>query len=437
MYSSMEVQMLNPVPRWIPLTLLLALLPACGPEDELDGLPPPGEDLPLGDVPDIKADGTWGHATTCKTFPTLTGLAEPRITISLNGLTLRLEDKKTGFSKVYPVGVGEINKKSSSITANESLSMYPVLRYERNDFSIDTASVNPCRIWWRNPATGKRLPVFAGLPFISWYGPYGIHGPVSSYYLASGGKLKRGFVSHGCIRMEGDDVAELWAYIRDTPTVPVRVQKEIDRGTDGAAFDLKQRWILSECSVDAECNFSGGYCKKNAYSGRGFCTAACDRYCNYDKYGYPVTFCVNDPDDSKEGYCTYKASAFNYSCRRFDGFAEAPGEPRFSQPTVKADVCKPGSSGWIGARCLSSDDCMSGRFCSRATTGAKVGFCTETCTKYCPDLSGHPTTFCVAGLCRTKCDADRTGEECSAGHACTLQKRHNQPWVTSGACMPK
>ena len=239
-------------------------------------------------------------------------------------MTLHLEDGATGFSKVYPVGVGEINPKSWSITANESLTRYPLLTRGHNDFQITTAEVNPCRIWWKDPATGKKQPVFAGLPFI-----------------------------------------------KDTAKVPVRVQKEIERSAGGAAVDLPQRWILSECDRDADCNFSGGLCKKNSYSGRGFCTAVCDRYCNYDRYGYPVTFCISDPDSAPNGYCTYKSSGFNYSCRGHDGFARAAKEPRNGQPSVTADVCKPGSTGWIGDRCLSTGDCMAGRFCSMPAAAAR------------------------------------------------------------------
>ena len=425
------------LPRGLLAPLLCCLLTAsCGPMEPDPAMPAEGEDLPLGDVPDNKADGSWGFATQCKTFPNLQPLADPRITISLNGLTLHLEDATAGFSKVYAVGVGAVDTKSSSLTYGESLSMYPLRRTGRKEFSVTTASVNPCRIWWLDRDTGKRLPVFAGLPFISWYGAYGIHGPVSAYYLASGGKLKRGHVSHGCIRMEGADVAELWAYIRGTAKVPVRVQKEVDRDLSGRARDLPQRWILSECSADADCNYSGGVCKQNPYSGRGFCTAACQRYCSYDKYGYPVTFCVDDPAHSSAGYCTYKATEFNHSCRQYDGFTRAANQPRFGQPSKKATVCRPGSDGWIGDRCLADGDCDSGRRCVMAAS-ASFGFCSEACTKYCPDLSGRATTFCVAGLCRTKCDPAGASEECPAGFACSLQQRHNQSWVTAGACMPR
>jgi hypothetical protein len=414
------------------LVLCLGLVRCGGAEpgdpglDELDH-------LPLGEMPEIKADG-WGMATTCKPIPQVAALADPAITISLDGLTLRLEDRAGSYDETFPVGVGTINHSPGETTQNESRTLYPVLRTEQSMFSIDTGSVNPCTIWWHDKASGKNLPVFAGLPFMSFYGPYGIHGPVTGYTAPSGGRLKRGYVSHGCVRMEGPDVAEVWARIRATTEVPVRVQKATERTAGGDAVELEQRWILSECQVDADCNFDGGVCRKNPFSGRGFCTAPCQRLCHYDRYGYPVTFCVSEPGDS-EGYCTYKASDFNYDCRRFSGFVREDDQPRFSQPAVTADVCTPGSQGWIGDRCLSSADCGGGRTC-QAVQGASFGFCTEACALYCPDAKGRAGTFCVAGKCRARCELDDNGATCPVGFVCSTEQRFNQPTVSGAVCMP-
>lgn len=422
-------------PLWV--ISLCASLISCG-ELYLDGEGNPydqDEDLPLGQMPDIKADGVWGHATTCKTIPQLEPLPSPRITISLNGLTLHLQDSVTGFDKVYPVGVGEINHERGQTTEGESLSLYPVLATGSNSFKVFPAQIDPCRIWWTDKSTGQRLPVFAGLPFIRFFGPYGIHGPVTGYTSASGGDLKRGYVSHGCVRMEAAHVAELYATIKGVSTVPVRLQKAVERSEAGKAVEVPKKWILSECQGDSDCNYSGGYCKQNPYSGRGFCTASCQKFCDYDKYGYPITFCVNDAGDTSAGYCTYKYSDFNYNCKRFDGFAAHKNQPRYGQPWVRADVCLPGAlSGWIGQRCLKDGDCMSGRFC-KTLSGKSHGFCTEKCTKYCPDKSGEAGTFCVQGLCRAKCAS--TSTDCPMGFSCSTQPRTSMPWVKSSVCMPQ
>lgn len=409
---------------------MLALGIACGPEGWVDF---PEGDLPLGEMPEIKGDG-WGHATTCKVIPSRPALADPAITISLNGLTLHLVDQATGLSRVYPVGVGAINQNSGETTFKESRTLFPVLKTGGQDFAIETAQVNPCRIWWHDKESGKDLPVFAGLPFMSFYGPYGVHGPVTQYTLPSGGKLKRGYVSHGCVRMEAAHVAELWAYIKDTPVVPVRVQKAVERDGEGRAVDLDQRWVLSECEVDSDCNFSGGTCRKNELSARGFCTAECDRLCDYDRFGYPVTFCVASGAGDGTGYCTYKASDFNYSCRRFEGFVRIDDEPRLGEPWVTAAACKPGSQGWIGDRCLTDEDCGGTRFCQPAAADAAFGFCTQSCTLYCPDAEGHAGTFCADGLCRAKC---REGDDaCPMGFSCSPEPRFNQPEISAPVCMP-
>ena len=420
----------------IPLTLCATLAlaaAACGVEMvDVDQIPGPGEELPLGQMPGMKADGTYGYATQCKSFPQLTPLASPKITISLNGLTLHLEDKATGFSKVYAVGVGAINDEPASVTYDESLTMYPLLATGGQDFHITTASVNPCKIWWTDKETGKTLPVFAGLPFLSWYGAYGIHGPISQYWLKNGGKLMRGYVSHGCVRMEAADISELWAYIKGTARVPVRVQKAVERDASGLAVDIKERWMFAECKTDADCPYDDGVCKTNPISGRGFCTVACDYYCS-DRYGYPTTFCIDDPaSKTGKGYCTYKATTFNDNCRGYDHFKKSSREPRNNMSWVKADVCKPGSRGWIGDRCAADGDCMTGKRCIKEESAA-TGFCSVRCTKYCPDLQGHPVTFCVSGLCRARCNTDAG---CAKGYTCKSEKRYNMPWITATACMP-
>jgi hypothetical protein len=296
--------------------------------------------LPLGDLQDtdLKADGSY--ATKCKPIPSLPPLSSPKITLSLDGLTLHLTDA-TGFDRVYPIGPGKINHNKGETTYDRSLTAYPVLRTKSNQFSIKTKDVDPCAIWWTDKATGARAPVFAGLPFMSWYGSYGIHGPVDNYSAPNGGRLQRGYVSHGCVRMEAADVAEVWGYVRKTPVVPVWVQEDIERRADGTAVDIPQRWLLSECKVDADCNYSGGICLPNKSTGRGYCTVRCSGSCSYDKWGYPVSFCVADPQTPGQGICTLKSSDHNDSCRRYDGFRTVSSVPRFPSATAKASVCLP------------------------------------------------------------------------------------------------
>jgi len=160
---------------WVSLTALAAGLSACSSGDAggdaslQEGTELPDEDLPPGDLSadDMKADGAWGHATECKPIPDLPRLVSPRIVVSLNGLTLHLTDPSSGYDKVFPIGPGAINQNPGELTYKESLSYYPILSSGGQDFEIKPSTSTACKIWWTDKATGEKLPVFAGLPFMS------------------------------------------------------------------------------------------------------------------------------------------------------------------------------------------------------------------------------------------------------------------------------
>lgn len=413
---------------WCGLALLGS---ACGSEDAsepAEGSALPDEDIELGelDANDLKADGNWGQATTCKPIPELSKLKSPRITISLQGLTLHLVDPDTGYDEVFPIGPGAINPTEGEKTYQESRSMFPLLAYGTQNFEITPASSTACKIWWTDKATGETLPVFAGLPFLSWSGAYAIHGPVDNYRAANGGNLRRGFVSHGCIRMRAEDVLELYGRIRGVAKVPVRVQRETERLPDGRRVDVADTWFGAECSENADCAYANGVCKTNPYSERGFCTRACTSTCP-DKEGYPTSFCVANPDAPTTGMCVLKESAPNYACRPLDHF-EPQTQKRLGSSTVSAKVCVPGSQGWIGDQCLVGGDCASGNQCVGAS-GSAAGVCTRSCTGSCPDQAGFPLTHCVSdpalggSACARRCTPESNASECPAGSTCQPRKQ--------------
>src|SRR5260221_6261817 len=113
-----------------PATLLATLLLAACSAAAEDPAEPGGADLPLGDqIDDLQADGTWGGALTCKPIPVYPALSNPRITISLQGLTLHLVDDSVGYDKVFPIGPGAIDSDPTSTTFGESLSYWPIKGY--------------------------------------------------------------------------------------------------------------------------------------------------------------------------------------------------------------------------------------------------------------------------------------------------------------------
>lgn len=422
------------------LLLLATLLPACVPSEAADPRAG-GDELPLGDVSadDLKDDGTWGYALTCKPVPSLPQLKNPKITLSLHGLTLHLTDDN-GFDKVFPIGPGKVDTDESSLTDGESLSYGPVMRRGTGNFVITPSTIQPCKTWWTDPETGKASPVFAGLPFLSWSGSYAIHGPIDNFRAQNGGNLRRGFVSHGCIRMEAADVLEVYGRIRGVASIPVRVQREPERDGSGRRIDLAARFIGAECASDGDCNFASGFCKKNRWSGRGFCSARCLSTCS-DRAGYPTTFCVADPDDATKGMCVSKVVAERPDCRAGDHFV-AVQQARFKQPAVRAAVCMAGSPGWVGDHCFSDGECSPGNRCAGAKGGAP-GTCTQGCARFCPDQAGWASTFCASApalggnSCLRQCTPASNASECPANSDCLQRANPGDSKYLRTVCIPR
>ena len=427
---------------------VLSLLAACADDGQpVEDTEEPAGDLPVGDLSadDMKADGEWGAALDCKPVPDLPPLANPKITLSIDGLTLRLTDATTGFDKVYPVGPGQIETDPESGEFGESLSYYPIAATGRQDFQITPSSIQPCKTWWTDKATGEKRPVFAGLPFMSFYGPYAIHGPVDNFRATNGGSLRRGYVSHGCFRMEAADVLEVYARIKGVAKVPVRLQREPERLPERAKVDVENKWIGAACETDSECGYANGFCAKNRYSTTGFCSARCTSTCA-DRKGYPTTFCVANPDAPGTGMCVAKMQSENYECRPYDHFGVAPATARFGNVYKTADVCMPKSRGWVGDHCFTDTDCGTGTSC-RGATDTAPGVCTMACDRYCADQPGYADTFCTnvpslsvdaaKGSCLRQCTPGSNASECPVDMECQPMARNGQATVVRNVCVPR
>lgn len=148
-------------------------------------------------------------------------LVAPEIIISLDGLTVHLFDRATGFSEVYPTGVGVKNSRGVSVT--------PTGHFKTSPDVNDT--------WWfvarrTNPA------YFGGFPFLridaknsDGANTYALHGPITQ-------NLIRGYVSHGCARMRSQDIIRLFWIVKKFPSTPVSIQKEVERDADGNKVDV-------------------------------------------------------------------------------------------------------------------------------------------------------------------------------------------------------
>ncbi len=429
---------------------VLALLTSCatdGPDAPGDDETEAGGDLGLGDMSeaDSKADGDWGAALLCKPLPALPPLVAPTITLSIDGLTLHLTDAATGFDKVYPVGPGVIESNPMKPEYGESLSYFPILATQRQDFQITPSTIQPCKTWWTDAATGEKKPVFAGLPFLSFYGNYGIHGPIDNFRAPNGGSLRRGYVSHGCFRMEAADILEVYARIKGVAKVPVRLQREPERLPDRTKVDVASKWIGAECTADAECGATNGFCAKNPLTEKGFCSARCTTTCA-DRPGSPTTFCTADPNAPGKGMCVARAKQENFECRPYDHQRVATQVARFNNIAIKADVCQPASRGWVGDHCLTDTDCGTGTSCKgqrpRADGSTAPGVCTVGCDRFCADMPGTADTFCAkstltpnsAGSCLRQCTPNSNASECPTDMACLPAQRPGLSTVTRYVC---
>ncbi len=148
-------------------------------------------------------------------------VVDPEIIVSLDGLTLHLFDRHTGFSEVYPIGAGVLNSDRVSITPTGHFATGP-----------DTTDG-----WWYI-ARRSTPSYFGGFPFVRLtiensrgQNTYGLHGPITE-------ELIRSYVSHGCIRMRGEDVVRVFYVIRRHASTPVSIQREVELDAAGNPVDL-------------------------------------------------------------------------------------------------------------------------------------------------------------------------------------------------------
>lgn len=226
--------------------LLASLSAGCtatgGPSDdgrEVVDPEPPGEGVAY-DEQHPGADVGPGKADLPKTYEVpdeLPELERPEVIVSLDGLSVHLFDRVTGFSKVYPTGVGAIGSSGKSYTPTGFFH-----------------TMNPDTDGWYFIARRYTPEYFGGFPFLrlniensKGYHTYGLHGPIT-YSCPEGGSdcdlvdrdwfLVRDFVSHGCMRMEIDGIVELFWSLRDFGYVPVSIQQEVELDALGEPVDV-------------------------------------------------------------------------------------------------------------------------------------------------------------------------------------------------------
>ena len=171
---------------------------------------------------DVSGGGKADHDRAYEVPTDLPELVEPEVIVSLDGLTAHLFDRHTGFSRVYPVGVGWLSSVTGeSITPTGHFATHP----------------DPSEYWWYIPR--RSIPdYFGGYPFLRFDATnsrgqytYGMHGPITV-------PLERDYVSNGCIRMNGDDIVELFYLVRNHPETPITIQTEAELDAAGEPVDV-------------------------------------------------------------------------------------------------------------------------------------------------------------------------------------------------------
>lgn len=391
-----------------------------------------------GDVgPDLsKADG---NAYVVPTL--LPPLEDPRIVVSLAGFSVELIDDATGFHKVYPTGVGALGSSGRSYTPVGEFTTHPDA--EENWF------------WY---ARRYRPSYFDGLPFMRITArnsrgaqTYGFHGPIT-------GTLQRGYVSHGCMRMQPDDIVELFWLMRRYPGAKVSIQAEKRYTEEGELIDVTPAeldpvaaWRASVCA-DRDTGV-GEQLAAGTHSDQIACDGAASKYAVAVEAGDKVQVSIKsraplalrlEQGDALEAVEATKANGWytaSTSLRAGEaGDVIAAIEGPASTFDLTVEVIPFGAEpvdGWIGDGCTASLQCGEGEMtCLSDLPG---GLCTEACERFCPDRAGAAGTFCVdlgfddGGRCVATCDSD---DDCRDGYACTEMPRINEPETAKTVCVP-
>lgn len=202
------------------LALVACADPTPGPADDPENGTGQGvdydEDNPNAPLDDGKSDAPHYQVPT-----DLPQLVSPEIIVSLDGLTVHLFDRATGYQEIYPAGVGVKDSRGISIT--------PTGHFQSGPNSSDP--------WFYVPR--RTVPdYFGGFPFLRTTArnsdgaqTYALHGPITA-------TLQRGYVSHGCVRMRGMDIVRLFWMVKTHPSTPITIQKEVELDAAGKKVDL-------------------------------------------------------------------------------------------------------------------------------------------------------------------------------------------------------
>ncbi len=156
-----------------------------------------------------------------------------RLIMSIGDTVVRLEDARSGFRRVWPLGVGAVD----TIRLPGAISsLTPTTEYGRLDK----------RGSWEIMRFPKH---FQDKPYLPLHIPYERDGELVwratwiAFHIWQPPRFARGFLSHGCIRMRDQDLAELSAFVFGVETfIPVRIRAKPDPEMAHPHWKLKDRY---------------------------------------------------------------------------------------------------------------------------------------------------------------------------------------------------
>lgn len=143
------------------------------------------------------------------------------VRVGLSQLKVVMEDPIHNIKKVYPLGVGGLDEGVARSGGSRFLTPYFVNGYLSKKIS------------WLTIAERWSPSYFAGRPFIRVSNSKGDPTGIGFHYKITS-QLKRGFVSHRCMRMRDKDLYEMFAILVNgsSTEVPVNVLKAVDDNED-------------------------------------------------------------------------------------------------------------------------------------------------------------------------------------------------------------
>jgi len=171
-----------------------------------------------------------------------------QVIVSIGDMTMRVEDTRSGFRRVYPLGVGAID--FIRIPGGTS-SLTPTTEFGRLDKRGSWEVMTFPKHFQDKPYLPLHIPYprrnDADPPELSW------RATDVAFHIWQPPRFARGFLSHGCVRMRDEDLAELTAFVFGVEThIPIAIRAKPEATMGHPYWKLQNRfWKLKNIGSDS------------------------------------------------------------------------------------------------------------------------------------------------------------------------------------------